>query len=477
MDIYLGNLYDKDEDGNYLYQRQILAFELFASTKTGKEFLSQRAQEGFEFKGAFVKGLEFKAEQAGDLSSKVDANFKVTDLDSYEATKDLTSGALGLTEAEITDKGKLSVTYHMHSERSDFFQKYGLKSENGAHEILNSVDTWAHETLIHGYAKEQNYRLRHFVNMANMAKCSKLGEIIPKTMEQRFKSLSLFEFQERFSNAADCLKYLADEKWGNGFVCRKCGHTHSCAGKATQSRQCTCCRYVESPTAQTLFHKVKFDLLKAFYIVYFVSTNKKGITSTELSRKLNLRQKTCWGFKRKVMKAMESSENHPIEGDVEVDETVFGGQEENTKGRKNINKKLVVLAIEKKNKGVSRLYARVIPNASAEQLGGFMKAHIDPKAKITTDKWTGYIPLKADFENLTRVASGKKGSNFPELHRVVMNLKSWLRGVHHHVNDLQDYLNEYCYRFNRSFMKENIFDNLMKRMIEAEPCYIKNISQ
>jgi RHS repeat-associated protein len=157
MDIYLGNLYDKDEDGNYLYQRQILAFELFASTKTGKEFLSQRAQEGFEFKGAFVKGLEFKAEQAGDLSSKVDANFKVTDLDSYEATKDLTSGALGLTEAEITDKGKLSVTYHMHSERSDFFQKYGLKSENGAHEILNSVDTWAHETLIHGYAKEQNY--------------------------------------------------------------------------------------------------------------------------------------------------------------------------------------------------------------------------------------------------------------------------------------------------------------------------------
>ncbi|HBH22296.1 MAG TPA: IS1595 family transposase, partial [Cytophagales bacterium] len=84
---------------------------------------------------------------------------------------------------------------------------------------------------------------------------------------------------------------------------------------------------------------------------------------------------------------------------------------------------------------------------------------------------------KADFENLTRVASGNKGSNFPELHRVVMNLKSWLRGVHHHVNDLQDYLNEYCYRFNRSFMKENIFDNLMKRMIEAEPCYIKNISQ
>jgi hypothetical protein len=101
-----------------------------------------------------------------------------------------------------------------------------------------------------------------------------------------------------------------------------------------------------------------------------------------------------------------------------------------------------------------------------------MKAHIDPKAKITTDKWTGYIPLKADFENLTRVASGKQ---FPRTTSSSDEPEKLAKGVHHHVNDLQDYLNEYCYRFNRSFMKENIFDNLM--MIEAEPCYIKNISQ
>ena len=52
--------------------------------------------------------------------------------------------------------------------------------------------------------------------------------------------------------------------------------------------------------------------------------------------------------------------------------------------------------------------------------------------------------------------------NFPELHRVIMNLKSWLRGVHHHVEDLQDYLNEYCYRFNRSLMKETLFENKQK---------------
>lgn len=125
-------------------------------------------------------------------------------------------------------------------------------------------------------------------------------------MEQRFKSLSLFEFQERFSTKTDCISYLADLKWGKGYRCRKCGHNRSCNGVAEGSRQCTSCNYTESATANTLFHQVKFDLVKAFYIVYFVSTNKKGITSTELSRKLSLRQKTCWAFKRKVMKAMKS---------------------------------------------------------------------------------------------------------------------------------------------------------------------------
>ena len=88
-------------------------------------------------------------------------------------------------------------------------------------------------------------------------------------MEQRYKSLSLFDFQGQFKTAEDCLIYLSNIKWGKGFICRKCKHTHSCASKMSYSRQCTSCRYTESPTAQTLFHKVKFDLLKAFYIVYF----------------------------------------------------------------------------------------------------------------------------------------------------------------------------------------------------------------
>lgn len=295
-------------------------------------------------------------------------------------------------------------------------------------------------------------------------------------MELRFKSMSLFDFQEQFPDRDSCLAYLADLKWRDGYTCSKCGNGKSCAGSTPYSRQCTTCRYVESPTAGTLFHKVKFDLVKAFWIVYFVATNKKGISSTELSRKLELRQKTCWSFKRKVMKAMKSSEEYPITGKAEVDETVFGQQEENVRGRKNAKKKLVAVGIEKKGKGVSRLYARVIPSADAVSLGKFMRDHIDPEAEVTTDQWIGYGPVAKDFVNMKQIPSGKKGTNFPELHRTIMMLKAWLRGIHHHVDDLQDYLDEYCYRFNRSFMKEKIFENLMLRMVNSSPCYIKDIS-
>lgn len=295
-------------------------------------------------------------------------------------------------------------------------------------------------------------------------------------MEQKYKSLSLFEFQERFPDDESCLKHLAELKWSSGYACKKCSHKNWCKGGKPHDRQCTSCNYTESPTAGTLFHRVRFSLKKAFYIAYFAGTNKKGITSTELSRKLELRQKTCWLFKRKVMKAMQSSGKFPMDGEVEVDETFVGQQEEGKKGRQSGSKKLVVVGIEKKKNGVSRLYARVIETASAKNLGGFFQDHISPQANIKTDKWAGYRPLKKSFSGLQQIPSGKKGNNFPELHRVIMNLKSWLRGMHHHVEDLQDYLNEYCYRFNRSMMKETLFDNLLNRMMLSKPCPHKNIS-
>ena len=294
-------------------------------------------------------------------------------------------------------------------------------------------------------------------------------------MENKFKSLTIFEFQERFPDESACYEYLIDLKWGNGFICPNCGHNHYCSGKREYDRQCTSCHRIVSPTSGTLFHHLKFSILKAFYIVYYVSTNKKGISSTELSRKLGLRQKTCWRFKQKVMVGMKSRGRHKISGKAEVDETVVGGQEEGVKGRKNNKKKLVVFAVEKQGKGISRMYGRVIKQSSSKELGAFMESVLEKTADIKTDKWRGYQPLGKTFTNLEQVESGKKGSNFPDLHRAIMGFKGWLRGMHHQVEYLQAYIDEYCYRFNRSFMKEGIFDNLLLRMVETSPVSYKQI--
>jgi hypothetical protein len=288
-------------------------------------------------------------------------------------------------------------------------------------------------------------------------------------MEQQFQSLTIVDFQARFPDDRACMQYLAELKWGDGYLCPKCGNTKYCGGDKEFSRQCTKCRHISSPTSGTLFHKVKFPLLKAFYIVYYVSTIRKGISSTELSRKLGLRQKTCWLFKQKVMHGMKSSGQFKITGKAEVDETVVGGQEEGVRGRENNKKKLVVFAIERKGKGVSRVYGKVIGKSSAKELGSFMKDTIEPDTEIKTDEWTGYKPLKKDFANLRQVPSGKKGDNFPDLHRVIMGFKGWLRGMHHRVENLQAYIDEYCYRFNRSNMKDGIFDNLLRRMVKTDP--------
>ena len=56
---------------------------------------------------------------------------------------------------------------------------------------------------------------------------------------------------------------------------------------------------------------------------------------------------------------MKSYGSQPITVKSEVDQTVFGVQETEVKGRQNKNKELVAMGVKKKKKGISRMYARV----------------------------------------------------------------------------------------------------------------------
>lgn len=206
-------------------------------------------------------------------------------------------------------------------------------------------------------------------------------------------------FYKRFPDEESCYNYLAEIKWEEGYVCKKCGHTNYCSGRKPYSRRCTRCKYDESPTAGTMFDKCKFSLHLAFHIVFKLSTKKKGMSSPELSHEFDLRQMTCWEFKRKVQQAMHSSMRYPLTGTVHVDEFLIGEYEEGQTGRSSDSKKrLVVVALEVLEKGgVGRAYAKVIEHASGKDFKPFFDNHISPQARVVTDEWRGYLPEKVSF--------------------------------------------------------------------------------
>ena len=119
------------------------------------------------------------------------------------------------------------------------------------------------------------------------------------------KELSSDLLEELFSSDEKCLEFLADLKWGAGFVCRKCGNTNHCPGKTPYSRRCTKCKKEESATTGTIFHNCKFPVSKAFYIAYNVCKGKEDLSTYEFARRLSLRQMTCWNFKTKIQHALQ----------------------------------------------------------------------------------------------------------------------------------------------------------------------------
>lgn len=108
----------------------------------------------------------------------------------------------------------------------------------------------------------------------------------------------------RFATADECLRFLSDQKWPEGFICRRCGHTNFCRGKTPYSRRCTRCKHEESAKAHTIFHRCHIPITEAFRIIYLVCHDPK-VSTYELSRQIELRQMTCWKLKAKLKECLE----------------------------------------------------------------------------------------------------------------------------------------------------------------------------
>ena len=294
-------------------------------------------------------------------------------------------------------------------------------------------------------------------------------------MKKLFTGLSIYDFLDQFGDDKSCIDTLILLKWPKGFKCRECGYDKYCSTKRYGERRCNRCGKPESATAHTLFHKLKFPIHKAFFMLYHITTMKKGISAQELHRKVGVNKKTALLFKRKAMEAMASLQTYKMTGEVEVDESYIGKKEVDKPGRSKGAKKLIAVGIERNGpKGISRAYVRVIKGAGVKQLKPFFEDFISKQAQIRTDGWRSYTSLKKKNWKVTQEKSSG-GKNFDSMHRFIMGLKSYIRGVYGSVRDLQSYINEYVFKFNRHLMKGHIFNVLLKRMANFPPRTYKEI--
>ncbi|TAH25739.1 MAG: hypothetical protein EAZ07_06085 [Cytophagales bacterium] len=123
------------------------------------------------------------------------------------------------------------------------------------------------------------------------------------------KNMSYIDFKKIFPTDEACILYLANlkRKQQPVIICKKCGYDNHTVLK-NHSTRCGKCGYTESVTNGTLFTRLKFPIIKAFYITYITSTSiKETTTLTDLATELDLRLATLWTFKQKVLVLIEAN--------------------------------------------------------------------------------------------------------------------------------------------------------------------------
>ena len=122
-----------------------------------------------------------------------------------------------------------------------------------------------------------------------------------------------------------------------------------------------------------------------------------------------------------------------------------------------------------KPKAVSHIKMIVIPDEKAKTIDAAAAKAIDKDARLTTDDHRSYVHFKDMFtEHKSQVIDPKDiGRVLPWVHIAIANAKTLLADMYHGVKPefLQEYLNEFCYKFNRRYFGEDLFDRLV--MISA----------
>ncbi len=271
------------------------------------------------------------------------------------------------------------------------------------------------------------------------------------------------EFVRKFHNNKVCLQYLAKQRWGNEVICPHCSQKRIYHFKDGMRYKCSQCKRIFNAKTGTIFHNTKIPMPKWFLACYLLTSHKKGVSSMQLAKDIDVTQKTAWNMLR-LIRSMLTNDDILGGETVELDETFIGGKNRNkhynkrkkgTQGRSLVDKS-AVFGMMSRGHTVKAFH---VPNLLPGTLGAIMHAHIERGSRILTDEYGAYRKIRGfRHEQCNHSAyhyvDGDVHTN--ALENFWSLLKRAILGIYHWVSRkyLQLYLNEACFRFNTRMMSE-----------------------
>lgn len=266
-----------------------------------------------------------------------------------------------------------------------------------------------------------------------------------------------------FSDESTCVEFVARMRWPNGVSCPRCDSTNVTRLATRFLWQCKKCRRQFSVKVGTIFEDSPIPLAKWLPAVWLIASAKNGISSYEISRALDVTQKSAWFMLHRVRLAMQEGTFNRLSGQVEVDETFIGGKarfmhknrrSKKIKGTGGMGKAAVMGLLERHGPdGHSTVRARMVPTVRRRAFMPEIREHVTPGAEVFTDSLPSYKGLETEYihkviDHAESYAEGKVHTN--GLENFWSLLKRSIKGTYVSVEPyhLFRYLDEQAYRFN-----------------------------
>ncbi len=277
------------------------------------------------------------------------------------------------------------------------------------------------------------------------------------------------EFQSDFPNDNACLEYIFNKRFGKDHTCPECGKKGFYRVSNRKCYACAWCSYQIHPLAGTIFHKSATSLKDWFFAIFLMSQSKNGVSAKEIERHLGVTYKTAWRIQKQIRKLMKQGTSL-LSGTIEVDETYMGGRKKkHIRGRGPVGKTAVAGILQRNGK----LKTKVLGTATSSSLVPFIRNNVAIGSELMTDEYNIYRNPNLDVYKRGTIHHEFKEFVKGNIHVNTIEgfwsqLKRSIHGTYHQVSKkyLQQYVNEFSYRYDRRDSETHLFQHLLSEVVE-----------